>query len=151
MRNNRNETVQSRAGALRRTPSPEGKTQMAKSVASHTGGGRDAQRRGGARLDQGKGHSDQRRSGTGEPGRSGQLVSEIAGLIRSRILKGTLAPGERVRESVIAAEKGVSRAPVREAMRLLERAGIVSKSPNHSYLVTRFGERDIHELATLRA
>jgi DNA-binding GntR family transcriptional regulator len=86
-----------------------------------------------------------------DQGRSGQLVSEIAELIKSRILKGLIAPGERVRDSVIAAEKGVSRAPVREALRLLENSGIVSKSPNHSYVVVRFGERDIHELATLRA
>src|ERR1700748_2232236 len=90
-------------------------------------------------------------AGKEEQGRSGQLVEEIAEFIKARILKGLIAPGERVRESVIAAEKGVSRAPVREALRLLEQSGIVSKSPNYSYLVTRFGERDIHELATLRA
>jgi DNA-binding GntR family transcriptional regulator len=85
-----------------------------------------------------------------ETGRAGQLVGELTELIRWRILKGILAPGERVRESTIAAERGVSRAPVREALRLLERSGIVCKSPNRSYFVTRFSDRDIHELATLR-
>lgn len=90
-------------------------------------------------------------SGKDDQGRTGHLVAEIADYIKARILKGLIAPGERVRESVIAAEKGVSRAPVREALRLLEQSGIVSKSPNYSYQVARFGERDIHELATLRA
>jgi DNA-binding GntR family transcriptional regulator len=83
--------------------------------------------------------------------RPGQLVAELASRIRLSILKGDLAPGERVRETVIASAWGTSRAPVREALRLLEQSGIISKSPNRSYFVTRFGERDIHELATLRA
>jgi DNA-binding GntR family transcriptional regulator len=87
---------------------------------------------------------------TPSPLREGQLVAELSEVIRRRILKGELAAGMRVLESVIAAEHGVSRAPVREALRLLERGGLVSKLPNRSYVVTRLGEHDIHELATLR-
>lgn len=54
-----------------------------------------------------------------------RLVDEVAAELRDRILRGDYAPGHRLRQEQLAAEFDVSRTPVREAMRLLEREGLV--------------------------
>ena len=48
------------------------------------------------------------------------LVLRVSGLIRKAIVTGQFAPGARLSESIVARDLGVSRAPVREAARLLE-------------------------------
>lgn len=78
------------------------------------------------------------------------LVDQIRSELRRAILGGQLAPGSELRESVIASDMQVSRAPVREAMRLLEESGLVEKSPNRPYLVTKFAPDDLVGLANLR-
>ncbi|WP_432563589.1 GntR family transcriptional regulator [Kineococcus sp. SYSU DK003] len=83
-------------------------------------------------------------------GRSGLLVAHVHARLREAVLGGDLAPGERLRDSVLAASLGVSRAPVREALRLLEHSGLVVKPPNRSYSVARFTDADLVELAGLR-
>lgn len=83
-------------------------------------------------------------------GRPGHLVGEIAETLRTRILRGDYALGEPIRETQLAAELKVSRAPVREAMRLLEERGMVVKMLRSSYAVTRLGQRDVIELVSLR-
>ncbi|MET0456521.1 MAG: GntR family transcriptional regulator [Mycobacterium sp.] len=81
----------------------------------------------------------------------GSLVEEARRQIRRSILTGHLRPGERIRDSVLAEEMGVSRSPVREALRLLEQAGLVEKANNRSYRIPLFAPEDINELAALRA
>jgi DNA-binding GntR family transcriptional regulator len=81
----------------------------------------------------------------------GSLVDEARRQIRRSILTGHLRPGERLRDSVLAEEMGVSRSPVREALRLLEQAGLVEKTNNRSYRIPLFAPEDIEELAALRA
>lgn len=44
----------------------------------------------------------------------------------------------------------MSRAPVREALRMLEQSGLLVKNPNYSYTVRSFTDHDLYELATLR-
>lgn len=83
-------------------------------------------------------------------GRSGQLVGEAFEYLRGQILSGARAAGQRVRDSVLATELGMSRAPVREALRMLEQSGLVMKTPNRSYAVVSFTDHDLYELATLR-
>lgn len=84
-------------------------------------------------------------------GRPGDTVQSLFSLLRRDILDGTLPAGERIRESVLAANMGVSRAPMREALRLIEQNGLIEKTPNRSYVVASFTRGDIVELATLRA
>jgi DNA-binding GntR family transcriptional regulator len=67
----------------------------------------------------------------------------VLGELRRSILEGTLAPGVQILQDRIAAELGVSRVPVREALKLLEGEGRVSYSPHRGYFVT---ELDIGEL-----
>ncbi len=78
------------------------------------------------------------------------LVDQAHRQIRESILDGRLRPGERFKDSVFASQKGISRSPVREALRLLEQSGLVEKSANRSYRITRLAPEDIPELAALR-
>jgi DNA-binding GntR family transcriptional regulator len=82
--------------------------------------------------------------------RSGKLVDGALDHLRQEILSGHRRPGQRVQESVLAKELGTSRAPVREALRILEQSGLLVKNPNHSYTVRQFTDKDLYELATLR-
>ncbi|MDQ0821539.1 DNA-binding GntR family transcriptional regulator [Arthrobacter sp. V4I6] len=84
------------------------------------------------------------------PIRPGLLVTQIHQKLREAILDGTLRPGDALRDSVIAEQMKVSRSPVREALRLLEAAGLTTKDPNRSYVVLEFGEDDLRELAGMR-
>ena len=78
------------------------------------------------------------------------LVDSAYEAVRSAILAGDLEPGSRLSEAVIAREMGISRAPVREALRMLERSGLVNQQHNKGYRVSAFSDDDFFELATLR-
>lgn len=83
-------------------------------------------------------------------GRPGRLVEQVYSRLRRAVLDGELEVGERLRDSVLAEQLGVSRAPVREALRMLEQSGLLLKPPNRSYVIARFAESDIRELARMR-
>lgn len=71
-------------------------------------------------------------------------------LIRSRILDGSFAAGQRLKEGELSAECQVSRTPVREALRKLAADGLVDITPNSGAVVTRWSKSDLFELYTLR-
>lgn len=81
---------------------------------------------------------------------SSNLREQIEREIRSAILEGRYQPGERMVESAIATEMGVSRAPVREALSALEREGLVTNVPRRGCFVVDFTERDIDEIYSMR-
>lgn len=60
---------------------------------------------------------------------SGTLADQIADFITEKIIRLELPPGERILEKNIADELGVSRSPVREAMRILEKTGMIEIIP----------------------
>jgi DNA-binding GntR family transcriptional regulator len=76
---------------------------------------------------------------------------QVASLLREAILTGKFSPGERLVESRIARELGTSQAPVRDALALLERQGLVVKVSNRGTFVSRLHGRELRELFTLRA
>jgi DNA-binding GntR family transcriptional regulator len=78
------------------------------------------------------------------------LRSHIEQQVRKAILNGTFKPGERLVETAIAEQLGVSRAPVREALSALEREGIVVNVPRRGYSVIDFTDKDIDEVYSLR-
>ncbi|MCH1881791.1 GntR family transcriptional regulator [Agrococcus sp. ARC_14] len=82
---------------------------------------------------------------------AGSLVNEARRQIRRSILAGSIRPGERLKDSVLAEQMGISRSPVREALRLLEQSGLVEKTANRSYRIPTFAAEDFEELAALRA
>ncbi|MBF4550721.1 MULTISPECIES: GntR family transcriptional regulator [unclassified Pseudoclavibacter] len=78
------------------------------------------------------------------------LTDEAQMQIREQILNGTLRPGDTLPDSVIAERMGVSRSPVREALRLLEQVGLVEKATHRAYRVLSIDRSDLPELAALR-
>jgi len=77
-----------------------------------------------------------------------EVVSEQ---IRGRILDGTLKPGERLVEDRLSAELGVSRVPVREALRGLSAEGLVTLLPRRGATVVEVTPETVAELVEVRA
>ncbi len=79
----------------------------------------------------------------------------LSGLVRDelerQILAGEFVAGERVNEQAVATRLGVSRGPVREAARRLERDGLVTCIPNHGVFVRQLSIDEAVELYDLRA
>jgi DNA-binding GntR family transcriptional regulator len=82
--------------------------------------------------------------------RSGTMAQEIATQIRDRIISGALAPGQRLVEARLARELGTSRAPIREAARLLESEGMLSFDPNRGFSARQVTLRELIEVYDLR-
>ncbi len=85
---------------------------------------------------------------TAPPKRS--LADDIVVRLREAIAGGKLAPGERLQEQLIAESLGVSRGPVREALLVLEREGLVVKQHNKGAVVARLSRQDLDEVFSLR-
>ncbi|MGB9885762.1 MAG: GntR family transcriptional regulator [Moorellales bacterium] len=77
-----------------------------------------------------------------------ELVFEA---LRDAIVNGTLAPGERLMEVQLAEELGVSRTPVREAIRRLELEGYVVTVPRKGAYVAGISAKDVAEVFEIRA
>ncbi|MCW2994625.1 MAG: GntR family transcriptional regulator [Conexibacter sp.] len=71
--------------------------------------------------------------------------------LRALIISGALAPGARVNQEDLAAEVGLSVAPVREALRVLEQEGQLTYLPRRGYFVTELRIADLEEIYDLRA
>lgn len=79
------------------------------------------------------------------------LTRMVADAIRERIVAGEFQQGERLAEEKLSAELGVSRMPVREALRQLAAEGIVTIEPRRGASVTAYSEAQIQELIEVRA
>jgi DNA-binding GntR family transcriptional regulator len=75
----------------------------------------------------------------------------VAEVLREAILDGSLKSGSQLRETHIATELGVSRAPLREALTRLEEEGLVEKIPFRGAFVAEVSQRSVDEIANLRA
>jgi DNA-binding GntR family transcriptional regulator len=78
------------------------------------------------------------------------LPDQIAERIYSAIVSGQYEPGERIREEELAASFGVSRGPVREALRILERDSVVRVIPNRGAHVTPLSAKELNEIFEIR-
>lgn len=70
--------------------------------------------------------------------------------LRTAILDGTYAPGERLAETELADASATSRTPVREALRRLEVEGLVEVLPHRGARVTEWSREDLEEIYDLR-
>jgi DNA-binding GntR family transcriptional regulator len=70
--------------------------------------------------------------------------------VRRAIMLGRIRPGERLTEQALAAEAGVSRGPVRDALRQLEREGLVQLAPHRGAVVSMLGLREAYEFYIVR-
>lgn len=94
-------------------------------------------------------------SATSSPG-SGRitapsLVQLAAESIRKMILSGHLAPGERLIEERLTEELGISRPPLREALRMLQQEGLIETRPRRGATVAMLTDEDEFEILTLRS
>jgi GntR family transcriptional regulator, gluconate operon transcriptional repressor len=79
------------------------------------------------------------------------LTDQATDLLRRRIVSGYLRHGDRLIESQIARELGISRGPVREALRVLQAEGLVRDNARRSASVVNLSIDDVREIYDLRA
>lgn len=79
------------------------------------------------------------------------LRENVVDAIRTKILNRELVPGMRIIEQDLAAEFGISRGPVREALRQLEQEGLIEYSRNVGCSVKGVSMEDVYEIYMLRA
>ncbi|MCC8150580.1 MAG: GntR family transcriptional regulator [Lachnospiraceae bacterium] len=70
--------------------------------------------------------------------------------LRAAILKGDLKPGERLMELQLASRLGVSRTPIREAIRMLEQEGLAITIPRKGAEVAKMTEKDMEDVLQIR-
>ena len=78
------------------------------------------------------------------------LRDVVFNTLRQAILKGELKPGERLMEIALAEKLGVSRTPIREAMRKLEQEGLVVMIPRRGAQVANITEKDLNDVLEVR-
>jgi DNA-binding GntR family transcriptional regulator len=79
------------------------------------------------------------------------LTARMHSALETAIINGTLPPGQRIHPDVLAAEYGMSRIPVREALRSLHEAGWVDIRPRHGVFVRERTAEELDELFEFRA
>jgi DNA-binding GntR family transcriptional regulator len=79
------------------------------------------------------------------------LRGRVFNKIREDILSGKYSQNEELKENSIGVELGVSRTPVREALRQLELEGLVNIIPNKGAYVNGISEKDIHDIFIIRS
>lgn len=79
------------------------------------------------------------------------LTEEIENILRQRILKGQYGIGERIKENQVAEELKVSRTPIREALKQLEKEGLIQTIPNRGSFSMGFTKQDIQDIYEVRA
>ena len=78
------------------------------------------------------------------------LRENVCSVIRTKIFRHELAPGARIKENELAEEFGVSRGPIREALRQLEQEGLIEYSRNAGCKVKTITSKDLYEVYILR-
>lgn len=78
------------------------------------------------------------------------LRDVVFNTLREAILKGELKPGERLMELQLAARLGVSRTPIREAIRMLEQEGLAVTVPRKGAEVAKMTEKDMEDVLVIR-
>lgn len=85
-----------------------------------------------------------------EPIGSESLAARIADRLVDAIASDALQPGQRLIETEIAQALGVSRMPLREALKLLEAQGILTVTPRRGAVIVGFDERRTHQICEAR-
>src|SRR5437016_1494261 len=84
------------------------------------------------------------------PANSQTLGDDAAAALRDAIFKGVFKAGDRLLQAHVAEKLGVSQAPVREALVILEREGLVERGARNGAAVTSLSLADIEEICSLR-
>jgi DNA-binding GntR family transcriptional regulator len=78
------------------------------------------------------------------------VPSSVAAEIRAAIVRGDVSPGEQIRQAEWAERLGISRIPVREALKTLAAEGLLQHGHNRGYFVTRFGPLEMAQIYQMR-
>lgn len=78
------------------------------------------------------------------------LPDQLVDLVRDRILNGTVPVDQPIRQDALAAELGVSKIPLREALTRLEQEGLVRSQANRGYFVRSLNAKEAEEVFALR-
>ncbi len=78
------------------------------------------------------------------------LRNVVFNTLRDAILRGELPPGERLMEIPLSKKLGVSRTPVREAIRMLENEGLAVTFPRRGAKVAKLSEKDLDDVLEIR-
>ena len=78
------------------------------------------------------------------------LRDVVFNTLREAILRGDLEPGERLMELQLASKLGVSRTPIREAIRMLEQEGLAITIPRKGAIVAGMTEKDMQDVLEIR-
>jgi DNA-binding GntR family transcriptional regulator len=79
------------------------------------------------------------------------LRNDVYDALRQAIASGALHPGQRLNEAEISRQMQISRAPIREAIRLLEQEGLLESVPRRGTFVVTLSRDDVEEIYALRA
>ncbi|HPT51209.1 MAG TPA: GntR family transcriptional regulator [Accumulibacter sp.] len=79
------------------------------------------------------------------------LYQEVAERLRQRIFAHELPPGMRIDEQALTVDYGISRTPLREALKVLAAEGLVTLVPRRGCFVTEISEQDLDEIFPLMA
>ena len=79
------------------------------------------------------------------------LSKKVYRILKKEIIKGSLKPGSKVLEGRIAEQIGISRTPVREAIRELAAEGFVTLSPNQGVVVRSISAENIREVLQIHS
>src|SRR6056297_1354902 len=74
------------------------------------------------------------------------LAVEITNRLRQMILEGQLQPGEKINEKALTEQFGVSRTPLREALKVLAAEGLLDLIPHRGAVITRQSEAELAEV-----
>ena len=85
------------------------------------------------------------------PKREPKVIShEVASDIKKAIMDGYIKPGEKINETKIAKDMGISRSPVREALQELKKEGVVINIPYKGTYVNLLGKKDVEDMYIVR-
>ena len=85
-----------------------------------------------------------------DPPSRANFAERIAGDLRRSILRGELLPGEHVGQEYWASQFGVSRVPLREALKILTAQRLLSHDPHRGYFVSAMGDSEVEQIYRLR-
>lgn len=79
------------------------------------------------------------------------LAEQISNKLAEEIILGKYRPGQRLQETALAEAFGVSRGPLREALRILEREGLIKIQARRGASVTKLSLEDVRQIFVVRA
>ena len=86
-----------------------------------------------------------------KPIRNDSLTSQVTQFLEQAILKGEIKPGQKLVERELSQELGISRSPIREAIRSLESNGLLKTIPRKGTIVPEISRKEVEEIYAVKS